>query len=106
MSIINLKTVAEKEILPGFTVKFVHSENLTMAFWKIKAGSELPAHQHIHEQISQVVDGKFELTIDGEKHLLEHGQVAIIPSNTVHSAKAITDCTVIDTFSPRREDYM
>lgn len=105
MSVVNLNTIADKEILPGFRVKFLHSENLTLAFWKIKAGSELPDHKHIHEQITQVLDGKFELTIDGEKYLLEGGQVAMISSNTIHSAKAITDCSVMDTFSPRRVDY-
>jgi hypothetical protein len=29
----------------------------------------------------------------------------IIPSDTPHSAVALTDCKVIDTFSPTRDDY-
>jgi len=106
MSILNLKTVEKKELLPGFEVRFVHSKNITIAFWDIKAGSTLPIHSHIHEQISNVTEGEFELTINGKASILSEGNITIIPSNAEHSGKAITDCKIIDTFYPLREDYM
>lgn len=76
-----------------------------MAFREVEAGAIMPMHAHIHEQISQVLEGKFELTIDGEAKFLEPGFVAIIPSNASHGGVAITDCKLLDTFSPVREDY-
>ena len=106
MPIIDLEVVENKELLPGFEVRFVHSDNITLAFWDIKAGSILPKHSHIHEQISQVAEGEFELTIEDNTFLLTQGKVAIIPSNVEHSGKAITNCKIIDTFYPLREDYM
>ncbi len=44
--------------------------------------------------------------IDGEEKLLTSGMAAFMPSNTPHSAKAITECKVIDCFLPVREDFV
>ncbi len=106
MPIIDLKTTVKKEPVPGYKARFVHSDNVTLAFWEIKAGSNLPAHSHVHEQIAQITEGEFEPTIAKNTFVLKPGKVAIIPSNVEHSGKAITDCKIIDTFYPLREDYM
>jgi len=106
MPIIDLKTIEKKELLPGYKVRFVHSDNVTLAFWDVKAGSKLPTHSHVHEQVSQIAEGEFELTIEENTFVLKQGKVAIIPSNVEHSGKAITDCKIVDTFYPLREDYI
>jgi unsaturated pyranuronate lyase len=106
MPVINLKTIEKKELIPGYEVRFVHSKNMTIAFWDVKAGSTLPKHSHIHEQISQVTEGEFELTVEDKALILTKGKITIIPSNAEHSGRAITDCKIVDTFYPLREDYM
>ena len=105
MYIYNKKDLKAKEIIPGFFGKFIHSENITTAFWEVKAGSSLQEHKHIHEQITQVIEGEFEMFIDNSKYLLKQGDVAVIPANVKHSAKAITDCELLDTFYPVRKEY-
>ncbi len=95
----------QKEIIPGFKGKFIHTQNFTVAFWNIEEGKELPEHSHIHEQTTQVIKGKLELTINGVSQLLEPGSIAVIPSNAIHSGKAVTACEVTDIFCPVREDY-
>ena len=105
MVFINLKDVFEKEVVPGFKGKFVHSNNVTVAYWSITEGSVMPEHDHPHEQIANVIKGELELSIEGEIKLLKAGEVAVIPSNAKHYGKAITDCFVIDIFNPVREDY-
>lgn len=100
-----LENLAAREILPGFFGKFIHTENMTLAFWEIKSGSQLPEHSHKHEQVANLTEGKFELTIDGKTKILEPGQIAVIPSNSIHSGKALTDCKILDIFSPVRVDY-
>lgn len=100
-----LDEIVPREILPGFWGKFIHTEKLTLAFWDIKEGSPLPEHSHIHEQVANVLEGKFELTINGQSETLTPGMVAVIPSGSVHSGKALTDCKILDIFSPVREDY-
>ncbi len=105
MSFINLAELKEVERLPGFHVRFAHSDHITMAYWHIQAGAFAPEHTHRHEQISSVVEGDLELTIAGETQIVKPGQVAIIPGNAPHSARAITNVHVIDVFYPVREDY-
>ena len=105
MPFVDLSELTEREVVPGFHGKFVHSENMTTSFWRIEAGAELPEHTHPHEQVSVVVEGKFEMTLAGEKLQLENGKVAVIPSNVPHSGKALTNCTIIDVFYPVREEY-
>ena len=101
----NLNDLSSKELIPGFHGKFVHGENLTMAFWDVKAGSVLPEHHHHHEQVCTIYKGKFELTVNGETKILTMGEPVVIPSNAVHSGKAITDCKITDVFSPARPEY-
>lgn len=102
---IKLNDISSVEMIPGFHAKFIHGEKSTLAFWDIKKGSVMPEHFHVHEQITHVLEGDMEMIIGGEKFLFTSGMVHIIHSNTPHSAVALTDCRVIDSFSPARDDY-
>ncbi len=82
-----------------------HCEQMTVIYWNVKAGSALIEHSHINEQISNFIEGEFELTIDGETKILGAGDLAVIKSQSIHSGKAITDCKIIDVLYPRREQY-
>ena len=106
MGFIKLNDIDTKELIQGYNVKFIHSDNMTFAYWDIKAGSSLPEHSHPHEQVANIIDGQFELSINGETKIMSPGTVAIIPSNAKHSGKSITDCKIIDVFFPIREDYL
>ena len=105
MPYINLDHLETQEIFPGFHGKMIHTDNMTVAYWDIDEGCDLPEHSHIHEQVVNVLEGQLELIVGGDKHVLGHGDVYVIPSNVVHSGRAISDCKVIDIFQPVREDY-
>jgi quercetin dioxygenase-like cupin family protein len=105
MPVINLNDVAPREMMPGFNGRLVHTEGMTFVEWHVSAGALLPEHSHPHEQVTAVQEGEFEMTIDGRKNQLTPGLVAVIPSNVLHSGRAVTDCTIIDVFHPVREDY-
>ncbi len=69
--------------------------------------STVPAHSHPHEQPGVVVEGKLELTIGNESRVCRKGDAFTLPGNIKHGAVSVdTATTVIDTFSPPREDYM
>ena len=102
---IGLEEIKPTEVIKGYKGKFIHTGNMTMAFWEVEAGATIPVHHHVHEQICQVLEGMFELTVDGERRVYEPGGVVVIPSNVPHGGVAITDCKLMDMFSPVREDY-
>jgi quercetin dioxygenase-like cupin family protein len=102
---IQIDGVAAKEVLPGFEGRFIHSATMTMAYWKISKGASLPDHAHHHEQVVNMLEGEFELTLDGTPHHLKPGDVLVIPGNVPHRGRAITDCRILDVFHPAREDY-
>ena len=68
MQHINLSQVEWKEPVKGFKGRFVHSANMTFGYWDVEAGANLPEHSHPHEQVTNILEGEFELTVDGENH--------------------------------------
>lgn len=105
MPFLSFDDLDRSEEIPGYLGAFVHGEKMTVTNWSVEAGAEFPEHTHSHEQVSIVVEGKFELTIDGETELLKPGRIAVIPGGVPHSGRAHTECEIIDVFSPIREDY-
>lgn len=105
MSFIHIKDLKEIENMPGYKARFIHAEQMTIAYYTVKAGAPFPLHQHPHEQISNMLEGKMEFTLDGKTEIIEAGKVVVIPANTPHSGIALTDCKILDVFSPIREDY-
>ncbi len=101
----DFKSIKPTQILPGFKARFIHTDSQTISLVEVEEGAHLPTHSHFHEQISQVLDGEFELTIDGVSKVCQSGDIAIIRSNVDHSGKALTPCTILDIFTPVREDY-
>jgi quercetin dioxygenase-like cupin family protein len=102
---VSLDAIAEREVFPGFHGRFVHGDTVTLVYWTIEIGRNLPSHSHPHEQVVNVLDGVFELVVDGEVHTLRAGDVFAIAGNRVHSGRAVTECRILDVFSPVREDY-
>ncbi len=101
----HLKDLQPKELAPGLTGYYAHGTNMTLGLVEIKAGSNLPLHQHLHEQITYILEGELDMTIGGQPCSLTAGMYYVIPSNVPHGAVAVTDCKVIDVFNPVREDY-
>lgn len=94
-----------RELRPGFFGKFIHGDKGSVTIWDIKKDSILETHQHVHEQITYIIEGELEMVIGEETYLFTPGMAHVIPSNTPHSAVARTDVKVIDFFSPARDDY-
>ncbi len=94
-----------KDLVPGISGHYAHGTNMSFGLVLIEKGSNLPAHQHVHEQITYILEGQLDMIIGGQPCSLTAGMFYVIPSNTPHSAIAITDCKVIDVFAPVREEY-
>jgi len=94
------------EMLPGIRRRtLAYGERLMVTQFLISQGTKLPLHSHPHEQISYIVSGELEMQVGGENYHLQPGDSLLLPGGMEHSALALQDVVVIDTFSPPREDY-
>ena len=101
----NVSEIPERQLTKGIKGRYIHTDLTTTGFIEIEKDAILPAHSHVHEQTTQVTKGKLKMTIGEETIILEPGMFTVIHSNVIHSAIALTDCAVTDTFCPIREDY-
>ena len=100
-----ISTLEPFVISRGFTARMIHTETMTLAYVDVDAGADLPEHAHHHTQVLNLLEGRFELIVDGKLHILEAGDVYVIPSNAPHSGRALTQCRILDVFHPVREDF-
>ena len=105
MSLIELDKLEERVIFPGYRARFVHTGNMTIAYVTIDAGAILPEHTHPHEQVVNLIDGEFELTVKGEIHRMKPGTAVNLEPDVPHAGRAITPSFIIDVFHPEREDF-
>ncbi len=86
----------------------VSGDTMMQMLVTLEAGSRLPEHQHPHEQISYVLAGRvrFKLHSGAETRDLGAGESIYLPANLPHGAEALEAASVLDTFSPPREDLL
>jgi len=95
-----------KQILEGITLKAVSGEKTMMTLFEFEPDAVVPSHKHPHEQITYVIEGEMEFTVEGEKKILRKGDGVIILSNQEHSARILDKpAKAIDAWYPIREDY-
>ncbi|HQD08807.1 MAG TPA: cupin domain-containing protein [Flavihumibacter sp.] len=102
---LHLNDIETREFFPGLFGKMLHGEKTTLGFWDIKKGAVIPEHQHENEQITYVSEGELQMTIGGTTTVFKAGNTQVIPANIPHSAIALTDCKVIDSWAPVRDAY-
>lgn len=86
----------------------VSGERLTLVEIRIAPGAEVPLHTHPHEQAGQVQAGEIELRLggsDGEAQRLGPGDSYLIPGDLPHHVRAIDAATLVEVFSPVREEF-
>lgn len=71
----------------------------------LEAGSIVPLHHHMNDQVGYVVAGKLELKVGEQTKILKQGDSYAIPGGIEHGATALEPTVLIDVFSPPREDY-
>ena len=84
----------------------VHTDELMLVEFAFEAGGVGAPHSHPHVQASYVAEGSFEVTIAGETVVLSAGDSFIVPANAVHGVKALQSGRLVDSFTPRRADFL
>ena len=69
-------------------------------------GAVGPMHSHPHEQLTYVLSGRFSFTIDGVTKEVSAGDTLYKKPNVVHGCVCLEAGTLLDTFTPQREDFL
>jgi quercetin dioxygenase-like cupin family protein len=93
------------ERLPGWKGRFFHTATMTFADYEFTAGSTIHEHLHPEEEVYEVIAGELEMVVDGVTQVVRPGIVAIVPSDTRHSVRALTDGRVIIVDHPVRPEF-
>jgi quercetin dioxygenase-like cupin family protein len=98
---------SSEEVWPGITRKVLgYDERLMLVKVNFIKGADAPEHNHPHSQTSYIESGRFEVIIGEEKKVLEAGDAFFVPSGLKHCVTALEAGTVVDAFSPHREDFL
>ena len=100
-------TVPVVQTAPGIKRQMIVGQNMTMCRFTFDPLVVTPEHTHPHEQMTLIVKGKVQFTIEGEVKILPAGTVMHFPPNNRHGATMLDEEVVlIDIFSPVREDFL
>lgn len=85
-----------------------HTPELMSALVQFDKGAVGTVHSHeAHDQIAYVISGAFEAEVNGAKRVLRAGDAFIAPRDHLHGVVALEqDSTLLDQFSPRRDEYL
>ena len=96
-----------KQIFPGITMRSIYGEKTMITIFDFEPGAEVPVHRHPHEQITYILEGEMEFTLNGETQICRAGDGIVILANQDHGAKVLggEPTRAIDAWYPQREDY-
>ena len=98
--------VESEEMNPLLHRQFISGERAMLARIELKQGCVVPEHSHENEQISYIVSGALEFVLAGRTVVVRAGEILVIPSHALHSAKALEDTVDLDLFAPPRQDWI
>lgn len=97
------------ELGDGIRRKIVgHTPQLMSVLVQFDKGAIGTPHAHdVHDQIAYVISGAFEAEVGGVKRVLRPGDAFVAAHDTTHGVVALeANSTLLDQFSPRRDDYL
>jgi quercetin dioxygenase-like cupin family protein len=101
------KDITSDIIAPGVTRKIMgYMSDLMLIRVEFEGKTSFPIHQHPHQQITHIIEGKFKAIIDDKSEILGPGDSYVVPGNTPHGVESLESGILIDVFSPKREDFL
>lgn len=95
----NLSPAVERTVL-------AHEGSIMFLENHFETGGVGPVHTHPNEQISYIMSGKFEFTVDGDTRLLSAGDAVYMKPNVVHGCKCVEKGILLDVFVPQRVEFL
>lgn len=83
-----------------------HSPELMVVRFAFAAGDQGALHSHPHMQSTYVQSGRYRFTVDGREFEVGPGDAFVIPSHAEHGCTCLEGGELIDSFTPRRDDFL
>ncbi|NOZ50597.1 MAG: cupin domain-containing protein [Chloroflexi bacterium] len=94
------------EMMPGLVRRtLAWGEKAMVCEFSADTGVFIPLHDHPHEQVGYVIAGQVEFVSADETFIAEPGDSYAIPGGVKHSARFLAPTTLIEVFSPVREEF-
>lgn len=101
------KPEAWKEIMPGVKRRILaHSLTGLMVFYQIEAGKTIAWHNHPHSQFGVIIEGEAKFRVGDSTWNVKSGDTYVIPPAIFHEFSTVKNSTVVDFFTPERQDYL
>lgn len=101
------KSVEKQELFPGVFARLIWGDRIMMGVIEINPDTEVPKHQHPHEQCGRILEGAAWFYVGDDEQLLVTGDHYVIPGNVNHRVVATDNgCVALDIWSPIREEYI
>ncbi len=84
----------------------VSGDKTVLCKFIFEQGAIVPMHSHIYEQTGYLLSGKIIFTIEGKIHEVNAGDSWSVKANVEHGAEVPEPTTLIEVFTPIREDYL
>jgi quercetin dioxygenase-like cupin family protein len=102
---LDTRQIAVNEKLPGWRGRIFRSASMTFANWDFDKGAAIHAHAHEQEEVWQVLEGRLQVTIDGDVQVAGPGMAAIVPAGATHSVIALSNGRAMVADYPLRSDF-
>ena len=99
--------VALKDLGGGVSRRVLaYTPQLMIVEVNFEKGGEGSVHTHPHSQSTYVLSGRFRFTVDSEAVEVGPGDTLAFPSGIPHGTLCLEAGTLLDIFTPMREDFV
>jgi quercetin dioxygenase-like cupin family protein len=104
---LNWKSVPVESVGQGIERQMIVGDQLMVVRLRFAPNIDTPAHDHPHEQITLVEQGRVRFTIGDQERIAQAGDILHFPSGCWHGATMLDEEVVlIDIFTPLRQDFL
>lgn len=83
-----------------------HSGSMMAVEVSFEKGAVGPLHNHVHEQLTYVLSGRFAFTIGDETREVSAGDTLYKQPYIMHGCVCLAKGVLLDTFTPQRQDFL
>ncbi|MGP9804947.1 cupin domain-containing protein [Paracoccus sp. NSM] len=87
-------------------IVLAHAPELMVVGFTFARGDRGQPHSHMHVQSTYVESGRFRFRVNGREFEVGPGDAFIIPSGAEHECLCLEGGVLIDSFTPRRDDFL